>query len=147
MIAVVQRVTAATVSIDGRIVGQIERGLCVLASIVKEDTDADIAWMVGKLSTLRVFPNGDKSYDHDVQQIGGAVLLVSNFTVAADTSRGRRPGFDRAMSPRLADAAFERFVQAMCETGIAVATGEFGADMSVAIINDGPLTLILDSRS
>jgi len=146
MIAVVQRVTAASVTVGGEIVGKIDAGLCVLASIVKEDTEADLRWVAAKVVALRVFPNGDKAYDRSVADIGGRLLLVSNFTVAANTSSGRRPGFDAAMSPSLAKPMFDRFVELVRETGVTVATGEFGAEMSVAIANDGPLTLIVDSK-
>jgi D-tyrosyl-tRNA(Tyr) deacylase len=103
--------------------------------------------MADKLAAMRVFPSGpEKGYDLDVKQVSGGLLLVSNFTVSAATSRGRRPGFDAAMRPELAKSAFERFVTFARNTGVPIATGEFGADMRVHIVNDGPLTLILDSR-
>ena len=146
MIAVVQRVTSASVTVDRKIVGQIDRGLCVLASVVSDDTDADLKWVAEKIAGLRVFPQGDKEYDADVKQIAGGLLLVSNFTVAADTARGRRPGFSAAMPPEPARLVFERFVDFARATGVPIATGEFGADMLVRIDNDGPLTLIVDSK-
>ena len=146
MIAVVQRVSAASVTVGGEVIGKIDGGLCVLASIVKQDTEADLRWTAAKLVALRVFPNGDKAYDLSVADIGGGLLLVSNFTVAANTSSGRRPGFDTAMSPALAKPMFDQFVALVRETGVTTATGEFGAEMSVAITNDGPLTLVVDSK-
>ncbi|MGN6626102.1 MAG: D-aminoacyl-tRNA deacylase [Tepidisphaeraceae bacterium] len=147
MIAVVQRVKSASVSVDNQIVGSIDHGLCVLAAVVKEDTEADARWIVNKLAGLRVFPNQEKAYDLDVRQVGGSMLLVSNFTVAAETASGRRPGFDRAMAPAQAEAAFARFVQLARETGIPIQAGQFGADMAVSLVNDGPLTLVVDSRA
>ncbi|HQY87090.1 MAG TPA: D-aminoacyl-tRNA deacylase [Tepidisphaeraceae bacterium] len=146
MIAVVQRVSKASVEVDHKIVGEIGKGLMVLASIVREDTDKDFEWMAKKLSTLRIFPNADSGFDLDVQQVGGAILLVSNFTVSANTSGGRRPSFIAAMPPDQAREAFPRFVEIVRATGVPVETGEFAADMLVRIENDGPVTVIVDSK-
>lgn len=146
MISVVQRVSFASVTIDGIIVGQVEHGLCVLASVVKDDTDTDLKWMADKLAALRVFPNDGKEYDLDLKAAGGGLLLVSNFTVSADASRGRRPGFSAAMAPDTAKVAFDRFVDFARATGVPVATGVFGADMLVRVDNDGPFTVVLNSR-
>ena len=153
MMAVVQRVSSARVVVGGAVIGEIGRGLCVLASIVREDTDADLKWMINKLLTLRVFPSAaaDKAFDVDVTQIAatgdGGLLLVSNFTVSAQM-KGRRPGFDRAMPPLDARPMFARFVTLARETTtLPIATGAFGADMSIRIDNDGPVTVILDSKS
>ena len=145
MTSVVQRVRSASVTIDGQIVGRIDAGLCVLAAVEVDDTESDLVWTASKLATLRVFSEADKAYHLDVGQIGGGLLLVSNFTVAAMTTNGRRPGFDRAMKPDAAGPMFERFVDLCRATGVPVAAGVFGADMTVAIKNDGPLTLILKS--
>ena len=145
MIAVVQRVHSAGVTVDDRLVGRIGVGLCVLAAVLKDDDDASLKWTAEKIAALRVFPNGDAAYDLDVKAVGGGLLLVSNFTVAADTRRGRRPGFDAAMPPAEARPLFDRFVQFARATGVPVQTGEFGADMRVAIENDGPLTLVVRS--
>ncbi len=147
MIAVVQRVRSASVTINGQVVGRIDRGLCVLASIVKDDADADLQWMIDKLASLRLFPNGDKAFDLDVRQIAGSLLLVSNFTVSAATKRGRRPSFEPAMPPAMASVMFAQFITLAHATGIPIATGRFGADMIVNVENDGPVTLILDSRA
>ena len=146
MTSVVQRVTSAAVTIEGEIVGRIDAGLCVLAAIVEEDTEADLLWTANKLIALRVFPDGGQAYHLSVADTGGGLLLVSNFTVAASTATGRRPGFDRAMKPDTARPMFERFVALVRDLHPHVQTGRFGADMRVSIDNDGPLTLMLDSR-
>jgi D-tyrosyl-tRNA(Tyr) deacylase len=146
MIAVVQRVTAAKVVIETQVAGEIKQGLAVLAAIVATDTDADLKWAAARIAGLRVFPSEKGGYDLDVRQIGGKILLVSNFTVAGDTSSGRRPGWSAAMSPDAAKPVFDRFVEMVRAEGVEVATGEFGADMEVTIVNDGPLTVIVDSK-
>jgi D-tyrosyl-tRNA(Tyr) deacylase len=144
MIAVVQRVTEAKVEVDGAIVGQIGLGLVVLLSVEKDDTQADMHWMAGKLATLRIFPEGEKAYDRSVRDIGGAVLLISNFTVSADTSEGRRPSLSRAASPEQAQPLFDALVFALREMqNVEVATGQFRAMMKVTIVNDGPSTFIV----
>lgn len=147
MTAVVQRVRSASVTIAGEIVGRIDAGLCVLAAIEVDDGDTELRWMADKIAGLRVFPQGEKAYHLDVQQIGGGLLLVSNFTVAATTATGRRPGFGRAMKPDAARPMFDRFIDFAHATGLPIATGRFGADMTVAIENDGPLTIVLQSPS
>src|SRR5690606_17749775 len=137
----------ASVVVDGRTVGQIETGMLVLVAVVKGDTAAEVAWMAEKLVTMRIFRNddGSKHFDRDVQQAGGAVLLVSQFTLAADTRRGRRPSFDPAAAPDDARRLFDDLVAAVAAKGVTVATGEFGASMEVSLLNDGPVTFILDS--
>lgn len=149
MITVVQRVASARVLVDGAIVGQIGRGLCVLAAVHHDDTDADVTWTAAKLVSLRVFPQAERHFDMDIKQIRGGLLLVSNFTVAAETRKGRRPSLDQAASPELGRQLFEAFVEAARrEAGpnVTVATGVFGADMQVELVNDGPVTFLLDSR-
>src|SRR5581483_4554764 len=111
MIAVVQRVTEARVDVDGQTVGAIGAGLVVLASVEADDDDADCQWIAEKLAGLRIFRNGDKHFDLDVRQVNGAVLLISNFTVAADTRRGRRPSLDRAAPPELGMKLFDHLVE------------------------------------
>jgi D-tyrosyl-tRNA(Tyr) deacylase len=147
MIAVVQRVTWAKVEVAGQIVGEIGPGLAVLLSVHRDDTADDIAWTAKKLAELRIFRNGDKHFDVDVKQIGGGILLVSNFTVAAATKRGRRPSFDAAAGGDLGQKLFDDVVAAVKALGVPVATGIFGADMLVTLANDGPATFIVDSRS
>lgn len=147
MIAVVQRVTHAQVTVAGEIVGRINAGLVALVAICAEDTDADTRWMAGKLATLRIFRHGDKYFDHDVAQIGGAILLISNFTVAAETATGRRPSLSPAAPPEKARVLFDQLVLATRALNIPVETGRFQAEMLVDLQNDGPVTMIVDSRS
>jgi D-aminoacyl-tRNA deacylase len=146
MIAVVQRVNSASVRIADKVVGEVQAGLVVLAAVVATDTDADLKWSAARIAGLRVFPSEKGSYDLDVRQVDGKILLVSNFTVAGDTSSGRRPGWSAAMNPDAARQVFERFVEMVRAEGVGVQTGEFGADMEVTIVNDGPLTVIVDSK-
>jgi len=149
MIAIVQRVLEGKVVVDGQVVGAIGLGLVVLAAIVKGDTDKELEWMAAKLAGLRIFrdASGAKHFDRDVKEVGGSILLVSNFTVAAATRQGRRPSLDRAAEPAVAEAMFAKFVEAVKRQGIPVQTGTFGADMKVSIVNDGPVTFIVDSSA
>lgn len=146
MICVVQRVNRASVSVAAAVVGQIGAGLCVLASVHADDTDADVQWTAQKLVGLRIFRHQEKHFDLDVAQAGGGILLVSNFTIAASTRYGRRPSLDAAAGPELGEKLFTRLVAAVRNTGVAVATGQFGADMQVELVNDGPATFLVDSR-
>jgi D-tyrosyl-tRNA(Tyr) deacylase len=146
MICVVQRVTQASVTVDERVVGQIARGMLVLAAVHRDDTDADIAFTAGKLVSLRIFPAGDKNFDMDVRDIEGGILLVSNFTVAAATRHGRRPSLDAAASPEAGRLLFDRLVATVRQAGVNVQTGQFGAHMRVSLDNDGPITFLVDSR-
>jgi len=147
MISIVQRVTEARVVVEGAVVGEIGVGLLVLAAVHREDGPQDVAWTAGKLATLRVFRSGDKHFDLDVTQVGGGILLVSNFTVAAKTRYGRRPSLDSAAAPEDGRRIFDDLVTAVRATGVPVATGAFGADMRVSLANDGPATFIVDSRA
>jgi D-tyrosyl-tRNA(Tyr) deacylase len=147
MIAVVQRVSEASVTVDGEVVGRIGPGLAVLAAVHRTDTVTDITWTANKLVGLRIFRNGDKYFDADVKQVGGSILLVSNFTVAAATREGRRPSFIAAAETGRGREVFDELVKAVRATGVSVETGRFGADMLVSIVNDGPVTVIVDSRS
>ena len=148
MIAVVQRVTEARVTVGGTVVGKIGAGLLALVSVVREDEPKDVAWMTAKLTSLGIFrdPTGEKHFDLSVTDVGGSILVVSNFTVAADTKRGRRPSFDGAAAPETGRAMFDQLVESLRATGVPVATGEFGGDMRVSLINDGPATFIVNSR-
>lgn len=148
MIAVVQRVAEARVSVADVVVGEVGQGLLALVSVVRQDTDDDIKWMAAKLTSLRIFraATGEKHFDRTVADIGGGILLVSNFTVAADTKKGRRPSFDAAAPPDAGRVIFDRLIEAVRATGVPIATGEFGGDMRVALVNDGPATFIVDSR-
>lgn len=146
MRAVVQRVSEARVTVADRTVGEIGGGLCALVAIERDDQPPDVDWMAAKLLGLRVFRHGEKHFDRSVVETGGAILLVSNFTVAADTRKGRRPSLDGAAAPERAKELFDLLVEAVRRGGIPIATGEFGGDMRVTLTNDGPATLILDSR-
>jgi D-tyrosyl-tRNA(Tyr) deacylase len=149
MRAIVQRVSRASVVVDGKTVGAIERGLLVLAAVQRGDDESDQRWMADKLVNLRIFPDDQGRFDRallDIAPEGAAMLLVSNFTVAGSTRKGRRPSFDDAMRPPEAEAAFDALVEAVRQRGVIVHTGTFGAHMDVSLVNDGPVTLILDSR-
>jgi D-tyrosyl-tRNA(Tyr) deacylase len=145
MIAVVQRVTEASVVVEGETVGKIGAGLVVLAAVHRTDASADVAWTANKLAGLRIFRNGDKYFDADVKQVGGSILLVSNFTVAANTREGRRPSFIAAAETERGRELFDQLVETVRSLGVTVETGRFGADMLVSLVNDGPVTVIVDS--
>ena len=145
MISILQRVLEARVEVERRVVGSIGPGMLVLAAVHKDDTDADVAWTAGKIAGLRIFRSGDKHFDIDIKESGGSVLLVSNFTIAGMTRKGRRPSFDLAAGGDLGRKLFDDLVRAVSAQGIPTATGVFGADMKVSLTNDGPATFILDS--
>ncbi len=147
MRAVVQRVAWAKVEVDGATVGAIERGLLVYLGAGKGDGDAERAYVLAKVLGLRIFENDAGKMDHSVVDVGGALLVVSQFTLYGDVRRGRRPSFDGAMAPEEAERAYEAFVaDARAQgQGITVATGKFRADMKVSSLNDGPVTIWIDS--
>ncbi|MCZ6539893.1 MAG: D-aminoacyl-tRNA deacylase [Chloroflexi bacterium] len=150
MRAVIQRVNRASVAVDGRVIGEIGRGLCLLIGITHEDSDADLKYIVEKTLNMRIFPpeaaqSGDSGFDQSVLDIGGGLLLVSQFTLYASTRKGRRPGFTDAARPEMAGPMFDRVVVAFGASGLQVETGEFGAFMDVEIENAGPVTITLDS--
>ena len=147
MIAVVQRVDEASVSVDGEVVGKIDRGLAVLLAVHRDDTAADVAWTAAKLVALRLFPNGEKDFDSSVADVGGSILLVSNFTVAARTQKGRRPSFDEAADAQAGLPLFNHIVELLAASGVPLETGRFGAHMTVSMVNDGPVTVLVDSRT
>ena len=146
MIAVVQRVTQASVTVGGELVGEIGRGLVALVAVIKSDTETDVKWMARKLMELRVFrsPDGEKHFDLDVRAVGGSILLVSNFTVAGATRQGRRPSPTPLPMPTRVAQYYNSLVQTS-QSGVPVETGRFRADMAVHLVNDGPVTLILNS--
>lgn len=146
MRAVVQRVSSARVTVDGRVTGEIGQGLCVLAGAVEGDTETDARFIAHKLASTRVFPDEAGRMNLDVRAIGGAVLLISQFTLAADTTSGTRPSFSRAMPPEPAQALLSVVRRELEQAGLTVAEGEFGAKMLVELANDGPVTLVLDSQ-
>jgi D-tyrosyl-tRNA(Tyr) deacylase len=146
MIAVIQRVSRAAVDIEGRTVGKIGPGLLIFLGVAKGDGDADAAYIMDKLSSLRIFPDEAGKMNRSVADAGGSLLIVSQFTLLGDTRQGRRPGFDRAAPPELAKELYGRVVEGLRTRGLPVQTGQFGAYMQVALENDGPVTFILDSR-
>lgn len=149
MISVIQRVSSAAITVDshpGLSASFNGHGLVVLAALVPSDTDADLAWTSEKLVNLRIFPDDHGKMNRSLLDIAGDILLVSNFTLAADASRGRRPSFDAAMPPTLAQPAFARFVELVRAIAPRVHTGVFGAHMSITLTNDGPITLVLNSN-
>lgn len=145
MRAVIQRVSRAEVRVDGGIAGRIEKGYVVLLAVSKDDTDRDIEWILEKICHIRVFPNEEGKFDRSLLNTGGEVLLVSQFTLYGDCRKGRRPGFDQAAPPELARELFDRAAERLRAKGVRTETGVFGAMMEVDLVNDGPVTLILDS--
>jgi D-tyrosyl-tRNA(Tyr) deacylase len=146
MRAVVQRVLGARVEVADELVGEIGPGLVAFVGAGRGDTDRDLTYMADKLVGLRVFGDDAGKMNRSVLDAGGAVLLVSQFTVYGDVRRGRRPGFDEAMAPEEAERAVARLVELVRERGATVATGRFQADMRVLVDNDGPVTILIDSR-
>jgi D-tyrosyl-tRNA(Tyr) deacylase len=142
--AVVQRVARASVRVDGRVVGNIGRGLLVLLGVAADDREPVADWMADKLLGLRIFENEAGKFDLSVTEIGGEVLVVSQFTLYADTRKGRRPSFAGAAAPEQAEPLYERVMQRMAR-GVPVQRGVFGAHMHVELVNDGPVTVIVDS--
>jgi len=145
MRAVVQRVKEAQVRVGGKVVGQIGPGLVVFAAVGREDTEKDFRYLAHKIATLRLFPDEAKRLSRSVQEIGGSILVISNFTLYGDCRKGRRPSFAAAASPEVAEAGFQQFVTFLRETGVPIAQGQFGATMEVTVVNDGPVTIILDT--
>ena len=146
MRVLLQRVSRASVRVNGATVGSIARGLVVFLAVEKDDDDADAVWNAAKTAELRIFPDAEGRMNLSVLDLEGAVLVVSQFTLAASTRRGRRPSFASAAGPELAQRLYERFVAALRERGLVVATGTFRAMMEVELVNDGPVTVLLDPR-
>ena len=147
MRAVIQRVAEASVAIAGEVRSVIRAGLLVLVAVEESDTATDLEWLSGKIARLRVFNDEAGVMNRSVQEIGGEILVVSQFTVLASTHKGNRPSYSRAARPELAIPLYQAFVrQLTAALGKPVATGEFGADMKVTLINDGPVTILMDTR-
>ena len=144
MRALVQRVTGARVSVDGAIVGEIDVGLCVLVGVTHDDDGARAAKLAGKLANLRVFDDDEGAMNRSLLDVGGGALVVSQFTLYGDTARGRRPSWVAAARPEHAEPLIEEFVRELSALGVPVATGRFRADMQVELVNDGPVTLLLE---
>lgn len=147
MRVVLQRVRKASVTIAGRVTGAIDRGYCLLVGFTHGDTPAQVDWMAEKVAGLRLFSDSAGKMNLGLAEVGGAVLVVSQFTLYGDAAKGRRPSFIDAARPELAIPLYNRFLEVLRGMGMTVAAGEFGADMLVEIHNDGPVTLILDRNS
>ncbi len=145
MKALVQRVRAASVTVGGETIAAVGPGLCVLLGVARSDTPTDATRLAGRVAALRVFENDDGRFDRSVRDVGGEVLVVSQFTLVADTRKGNRPSFTEAARPEEAGPLYERFCTALAAAGAAVATGRFGARMVVEIQNDGPVTVIVET--
>ncbi len=148
MKAVVQRVSRASVRIDGQTVGEIGRGLLALLGVGKDDVAADTEWMIKKVLALRIFPDDAKNMNRSVTDIGGGILVVSQFTLYGDARKGTRPSFSNAMPPAEAERAYNDFMAKLrAATSLQVAEGRFAAMMDVELVNDGPVTIVLDSHA
>jgi D-tyrosyl-tRNA(Tyr) deacylase len=145
MRALIQRVSEARVVVDAATVGNISRGLLVFLGVAQTDTELDADYLVRKLLDLRVFPDAEGRMNLSVNEVGGKMLVVSQFTLYGDCGKGRRPSFDKAARPELARRLYEYFIEKTRATGMSVETGVFGASMAVYLLNDGPVTLICDS--
>jgi D-tyrosyl-tRNA(Tyr) deacylase len=145
MRAVVQRTSNASVVVDGNVVGQIAKGLLVLLAVAPDDDAEDVAFMVRKLSGLRIFPDGESLMNRSVRDAGGSFLVVSQFTLYGDVARGNRPSFTHAASGEYADAVYRDVCSGLRVAGFDVQTGMFGAHMEVHLVNDGPVTIIIDT--
>ncbi len=146
MRALLQRVTGASVSVGGEVVGRIDRGLVVLVGVARGDSEADARYLAEKTAGLRIFPDDEGKFNLSALDTGGELLVVSQFTLLADTRKGRRPSFNEAAPPAEAEALFEHFVAQVRATGLGVVTGRFQQKMLVEIHNDGPVTVLLDSQ-
>ena len=146
MRAVVQKVSEASVTVDGEVIGRIGKGLLVFAGIVKNDHEKNGEYIASKLAGLRIFEDNEGKMNLSVKDVGGEVLLVSQFTLAGDARKGRRPSFEMAMRPEEASLLFEKLLEMVENEGLKVATGQFQAHMEVNLINDGPVTILLDSK-
>ncbi len=146
MRAVIQRVSSARVEVNGEVTGSISRGLLVLLGVGQGDTEKQAAWLADKLAGLRIFEDGAGKMNLSVQEIGGSMLVVSQFTLLADCRKGRRPSFSEAAPPHIAERLYQEFVRKLREGGVPVETGVFQAKMQVHLVNDGPVTVVLEAE-
>ncbi|MEM7315875.1 MAG: D-aminoacyl-tRNA deacylase [Planctomycetota bacterium] len=146
MRACVQRVTRGSVTVDGEVVGKIGKGLVVLLGVGPDDSETDINYLADKLTQLRIFEDDDGKMNRSLIDIQGEMLVVSQFTLMGDCRKGRRPSFVAAAPPEMAEALYEQFASAVAERGVTVATGKFRAMMQVELVNDGPVTMLVDSK-
>ena len=148
MRAVIQRVSEASVRIDGAVKGAIQSGFLILLGIEETDTAEDIEWLSGKIVRLRIFPDENGLMNRSIQDVGGDILLISQFTLFASTKKGNRPSYIRAARPEIAIPIYRNLIQRLQgEFGKTVQNGEFGADMKVSLVNDGPVTILIDSKN
>ena len=148
MRAVIQRVSQASVTVEGTIIGQIQRGLTVLVGIVNEDDASDIEWLSNKIIHMRIFDDENGVMNKSLLEMGGSILLVSQFTLHAATKKGNRPSYIAAAKPEVSIPLYETMIKQLeKDLGAPIQTGKFGADMKVALINDGPVTIIIDSKN
>lgn len=148
MIAVIQRVSEASVKIDGNVKGEIEIGFLVLLGITHTDTPEDVEWLSKKIIGLRIFSDAEGKMNLDLQAISGNILLISQFTLHASTKKGNRPSFIEAARPEVAIPLYEKMITQLSEDlGKTIETGEFGADMKVSLVNDGPVTIVIDTKN
>lgn len=145
MRALLQRVTSAKVEVDGELIGQCGKGLMILACAMQGDTEEQAEKLAAKISKVRIFKDDEGKMNRSVTDIGGSILVVSQFTLAADTSRGNRPGFSSAAAPADGERLYLHFAQALRDLGLPVETGQFGADMLVSLTNDGPVTIWMEN--
>ena len=147
MRAVVQRVSQAAVTIDSSVRSSIQVGLLILLAIEETDSQEDIDWLSGKIARLRIFNDDDGVMNRSVQEVGGEILVVSQFTLFASTKKGNRPSYSRSARPEIAVPLYEKFIERLrTELGREIKTGEFGADMKVSLVNDGPVTILIDTK-
>jgi D-tyrosyl-tRNA(Tyr) deacylase len=144
MIGLIQRVTSAKVEVEGEVVGQIGKGILILLGVERDDDQAKATRLMERITSYRIFPDQDGKMNLNVKQVEGELLVVSQFTLVADTKKGTRPGFSRGASPELGNTLYEYFVEQCKTTQLNVQTGQFGADMQVSLVNDGPVTFSLE---
>lgn len=148
MIAVIQRVSEASVTIEGQIKGKIDTGFLILLGITHIDTQEDLEWLARKIVGMRIFGDAEGKMNLDLKSVNGNILLISQFTLHANTKKGNRPSFIEAARPEVAIPLYEKMIQQLSqELGQPIQTGEFGADMKVALLNDGPVTIVIDSKN
>lgn len=147
MRVVIQRVSEASVKVENQVIGQIKSGLMILAGFEAEDNQKDLEWISGKICKLRIFNDENGVMNINIKDAGGAILLVSQFTLHADSQKGNRPSYIKAARPEIAIPLYQKFIQQLeLDLGKPIQTGEFGADMKVSLVNDGPVTILLDSK-
>ena len=146
MRVVIQKSLASSVSVDGAVIGAIEKGYVLLVGVTHDDTEADVIYCANKISKMRLFEDENDKINLSLDQVGGSILSISQFTLFADTAKGNRPSFIKAAKPVHAQALYEQFNELLVQTGLHVETGQFGAMMQVNILNDGPITILLDSK-